>query len=207
MDTNGILTHFFNTIKLHSLGDLPAEFLLSYYESRRRWVFGGVSLSTKGLSIDGVTTHGTNSHKYNNNHSIGDESILSIAGIGASSLNKTTIHEMGNYRERLLWSRSPVVGYEGATTAADGSILWSVDNDSLPWQFFDPATGEFSDSLQNRIKARLTVNFGNPYKDKRGDSLVPEKFQYQRPQLQKGSFDDDRLIGNESPPHGMLKLL
>ena len=187
---------------MHRLGDTPAEFLLAYYESRRRWIFGGVSLCTRGLSVEGITTTGADSQQYNKNHSIGDESILSVAGVGANLLNKTTINKMGDYRERLLWSRSPVVGFEGATTAADGSIAWSVDDDALPWQFFDPSTGEFTDSLQNRIKARLTVNFGNPYKDKRGDSLVPEIFQNQRPQLQNGSFDDDCISGNDSPPHG-----
>ena len=187
---------------LNRLGDLPADLLLSYYESRRRWIFGGVSLCTKGLSVEGVTTEGTDSQKHSKDHIINDESLLSVAGVGATLLNKTTINKMGDYRERLLWTRSPVVGYEGATTAADGSIIWSVDDDALPLQFFDPITGEFSDSLQNRIKARLTVNFGNPYKDKRGDSLVPEKFQHQRPQFKNENLDNNRRGGNESPPRG-----
>lgn len=33
------------------LGDLPADCLLAYYESRRKWIFGGVSLTTKGKCL------------------------------------------------------------------------------------------------------------------------------------------------------------
>ena len=203
------------------LGDLPADCLLAYYESRRRWIYGGVSLTTKGLSIEGVKNEGTNSQKYNAHHTLGDESMLSVAGVGASQLNQTTVCKMGDYRERLLWSRAPIVGYTGgsssATTAPDGSPTWSADDDALPISFFDPKTGVFADSAHARIRARLAVNFGNPYKDKRGDSLVPEMFRHQRPQLQhKGGLlhdgggggggigsDDDRVVtGNDSPPHG-----
>ena len=78
---------------------------------------------------------------------------------------------MGDYRERLLWSRAPVVGYGAndamgvsSTTAPNGAPIWSVDDDAMPATFFDPRTGEFADSVQARVRARLMVNFGNPYK-------------------------------------------
>lgn len=33
---------------MESLGDLPREGLLAFYESRRRWIFGGTGLTTRG---------------------------------------------------------------------------------------------------------------------------------------------------------------
>ena len=85
--------------------------MLAYYESRRRWIFGGSGLTTRGLSVEGVNNDGGNCHYYEANHTIDDESLLSVTGVGASMLNKTKIGDMGDFRERLLWSRKPVVGY------------------------------------------------------------------------------------------------
>ena len=188
-----------------SLGDLPAECLLAYYESRRRWIFGGSGLTTRGLSVEGVNNDGGNCHYYEANHSMDDESLISLCGVGASMLNKSKISDMGDYRERLLWSRKPVVGYgcndstgSAATTAPDGSPNWSVDDDALPTTFFDPKTGEFVDSVQTRVKTRLMINFGNPYKDRRGDSLIPENFSSQRPPLHHETPD---VSPPGSPPH------
>ena len=127
-------------------------------------------------------------------------------------MNKTSINKMGDFKERLLWSRQPVVGYgsndstgSATTTAADGSPIWSVDDDALPLSFFDPKTGEFTDSVQTRVRARLMINFGNPYKDKRGDSLVPQNYINQRPPLHdewSQQSESSSLTPPGSPPHG-----
>jgi hypothetical protein len=119
---------------------------------------------------------------------------------------------MGDFRERLLWSRAPVVGYGSndaagvsATTSPDGSPKWSVDDDALPMSFFNQRTGEFTDSVQTRVSSRLMVNFGNPFKDKRGDAIVPEAFLNQSPSFKRGgddaSSDDGPLTPPGSPPH------
>jgi len=192
-------------VMTETLDDLPASCLLAYYESRRRWIFGGSGLTTRGLSVEGVNNDGTNSHFYSAKHTSDDESLLAVTGVGASTLNKTNIGHMGDFRERLLWSRAPVVGYgsngstgSAATTAADGSPTWSVDDNALPPTFFDLKTGEFCDSVQARVRSRLMINFGNPYKDKRGDSLIPEKFLGQRPPLHHENLDGSPP---GSPPH------
>jgi hypothetical protein len=119
---------------------------------------------------------------------------------------------MGDFRERLLWSRAPVVGYGSndaagvsSTTGADGAPLWSVDDDVMPMSFFNARTGEFEDSVQNRVSSRIMVNFGNPFKDKRGDAIVPEDFLSQSPSFKRGkdegSFDDGPHTPPGSPPH------
>lgn len=193
------------------LGDLPASCLMAYYESRRRWLFGGSSLSTRNVHCEGVCNDGSNSHHYAAATSDDDEPLLASAGVGVSTLNKMSTVKMGDYRERLLWTRAPVVGWGAndscgvsATTGADGSPIWSVDDDALPLTFFDPKTGEFIDSVQTRLRSRLTVHFGNPFKDKRGDSIIPESFADQRPP-RKGSAadvdDGDLMMPPGSPPH------
>lgn len=70
--------------------------------------------------------------------------------------------------------------------------------------FFDPRTGEFADSVQARVRSKLMVNFGNPYKEKRADSLIPEMYLSQTPSMQKGGFGS--VAGSPrtppgSPPH------
>ena len=47
------------------------------------------------------------------------------------------------------------------------------------------------------------VNFGNPYRDKRADSIIPEKYSSQRPTRKKGltGDTDDPLTPPGSPPH------
>ena len=153
------------------LGNLPADCLMAYYESRRRWIFGGSGLTTRGLFVGGVPNDGSNVQHCGVKRNIMDDSLLSLAGVGVSQLNATTTTKMGDYRERLLWSRAPVVGYGAndamgvsSTTAPNGAPIWSVDDDAMPATFFDPRTGEFADSVQARVRARLMVNFGNPYK-------------------------------------------
>ena len=201
------------------LGDLPAKGLLAFYESRRRWVFGGPGLSIRGLHAEGLPNDGSNSQHcgktvFTNNNSAQAknskyECLLTIGGVGASTLNQTSTHKMGEYRERLLFSRSPVVGYGSndaagvsATTAVDGSPTWSVDDDAMPLAFFDLKTGEFSDSAQARIRSKLMVNFGNPYKEKRANSLIPEKYLSQSPSMVKsGDFESTTLDRPASPPH------
>ena len=146
---------------MECLGDLPANCLMAYYESRRRWIFGGSGLSTRGIMVEGVTNDGSNVQRCGADpNEVKDQPLLSFAGVGVSTLNETTVAKMGDYRERLLWSRSPVVGYGSndscgvaATTAADGSPKWSVDDDAMPMAFFDPKTGEFSDSVQSRVRS------------------------------------------------------
>jgi hypothetical protein len=212
-DTNSIVSEI-NTESPVSvvdvLGDLPAECLMAYYESRRRWLFGGPSLTTKGLHVEGVNNGGTNSQRCGSKSSDRDECLLSMAGVGVSVLNETTTTRMGDYRERLLFSRSPVVGYGSndaagvsATTAIDGSPCWSVDDDAMPTTFFDPISGEFADSVQARVRSRLMVNFGNPYKEKRADSFLPEKYLSQAPSMQQGGIkfvDGSPRTPTGSPP-------
>jgi WW domain len=70
--------------------------------------------------------------------------------------------------------------------------------------FFDQRTGEFADSVQARVKSKLMVNFGNPYKEKRADSMIPEKYLSQAPSFQKGghgSFVGSPRTPPGSPPH------
>jgi hypothetical protein len=117
---------------------------------------------------------------------------------------------MGEFKGRLLFSRQSIVGYgcndsstSATTTAPDGSPNWSMDDDVLPLGFFDSKTGEFSDSMENRFRAKLMINFGNPYKDKRGDSIVPEAFVSQRPPLRKNMSEINSI--QDSPPHGKFK--
>lgn len=84
----------------------------------------------------------------------------------------------------------------------DGSPTWSVDDDAMPLAFFDPRTGEFADSAQARVRSKLMVNFGNPYKEKRANSLVPEKYLSQSPSMVKsGDFGSTTLDRPTSPPH------
>ena len=178
------------------LGDLPAECLVPYYESRRRWVFGGSGLTTRNVFVDGVCNDGSNSQRCKVKQKVEDESLLAAAGVGVSTLNKMATYKMGDYRERLLWTRAPIVGIGSndnngvaGTTAPDGSPIWSVDDDALPLSFFDPKTGDFVDSVQVRVRSRLTVHFGNPFKDKRGNSLIPEAFLSQRPPRKRDGID------------------
>ena len=157
-----------NRNAMDALGDLPGNCLMAYYESRRRWIFGGSGISMRGLHVDGVNNDGSNVQRCGATKDKSKESLLSFAGVGVSELNATTTAKMGDYRERLLWSRAPVVGYGAndstgvsATTSQNGAPVWSVDNDAMPVAFFDERSGEFVDSVQNRIRARLFVNFGN----------------------------------------------
>jgi hypothetical protein len=158
--------------------------------------------------VDGVNNDGSNVQRVKANHTIDDESLLVLAGIGVSTLNQTTTAKMGDYRERLLWSRAPIVGSGtgvSSTTAADGAPLWSVDDDVLPLTFFDNKTGEFSDTVQARVRTRLTVHFGNPFKDRRGDSLIPEAYTSQCPPLRRrgdaSSGGGESRTPPGSPPH------
>lgn len=150
------------------LGDLPSKCLMAYYETRRRWIFGGSGLATKGLYVEGVHNDGSNVQRCGAKRDVNKESLLSFAGVGVSQLNETTTAKMGDYRERLLWCRAPVVGSGAndsmgvsATTSQNGAPVWSVDDDAMPVTFFDGRTGEFADSVQARVRSRLLVNFGN----------------------------------------------
>lgn len=196
---------------VHSLKDLPPGCLMAYYESRRRWIFGGSGVTTRGLHVEGILNDGSNVQQCGATRNIMEESLLSMAGVGVSQLNSTTTAKMGDYRERLLWSRAPVVGYGSndangvsATTAADGGPRWSVDDDAMPMAFFNPKTGEFADSVQARLRSRLMVNFGNPYTDRRADSLIPEAYRNQSPSSKKrlrNDGDNSPLTPPGSPPH------
>ncbi len=201
-----ILIIVIHSYQKRSIGDLPSECLLAFYESRRRWIFGGEGLTTKGLSVDGVH-RGTNAHRHSAKQSIMDEPLLSLVGVGASSLNKTPISKMGDFKERLLFTNQPIIGYgcndssvSPISTGPDGSPAWSLSDESLPMSLFDPVTGEFNDSTQARVRARLMINFGNPYKDRRGDTIVPEKFSGQCPPTKRGISSPHTPQG--SPPHG-----
>jgi len=162
-------------------------------------------MTMKGLSVEGVAHEGENSHFYGVNHTTDGEALIALAEVGANSVNKVTAGKMGDFRERLLWSKAPVVGNgtngssgSALTTSANGSTNWSVQDDAFPLPFFDRDTGEFQDSVQTRMKARMTINFGNPYRDKRGDSLIPEVFNNQRPPLNSSTGPQTPPA---SPPH------
>lgn len=96
---------------LDILGDVPKTSLLAYYESRRRWIFGGSGQTVQGLQVDGVRNEGSNTQTCGRTFNDVDQCPLSMAGVGASMLNQTTTARMGEYRERLLFTRSPIVGY------------------------------------------------------------------------------------------------
>ena len=115
---------------------------------------------------------------------------------------------MGDFKERLLFSNQPIIGYGSndsvispISTSPNGSPVWSLSDESLPAALFDPKTGVFVDSAQARVRARLMINFGNPFKSKQGDSIVPEEYASQRPPTtQKKRPDASTSQG--SPPHG-----
>ena len=66
---------------------LPSSCLLPFYESRRRWVFGGTGLATRGLHVEGVE----GSDLIHCNTKEEDQSLLALAGIGASTSNNTSV--------------------------------------------------------------------------------------------------------------------
>jgi len=180
---------------------LPSSCLLPYYESRRRWIFGGTGLATRGLHVEGVNNDGVNTHHYNADKEE-DVPLIALAGVGADTGAAVSIAVMGCFKDRLNFAPTTFVDYGGSsavgaavTTASDGSPNYSVDDDVLPLNFFDSATGEFVDSPQARARARLMINFGNPFNNKRGGSFVPLKFSNQRPPLHVGEN------GPSTPPH------
>ena len=147
---------------------LSSSCLLAFYESRRRWIFGGTGLTTRGLHVEGVNTDGVNVHHYNFNQKLDDNPLLTLAGIGADTTSCTPIARMGDFKERLHFSPTVFVDFEGRgaigtaiTTSSDGSPQYCVDDEAIPLHFFDSNSGEFCDSPQNRSRARLAVNFGN----------------------------------------------
>jgi hypothetical protein len=74
----------------------------------------------------------------------------------------------------------------------------------MPLTFFDPKTGAFADSAQARVRSKLMVNFGNPYKEKRAISLIPAFFLSQAPSTQLGGFGSTASTGpwvSPSSPH------
>ncbi len=193
------------------IGELPAECLLAYYESRRRWLFGRSGITVRGLHVEGVNSEG-GAHRIAKDCCLTQEPLIALAGVGCKTLNECSISKMGVYRDRLFFSRSPVVGtnsYSGGpscTTSPNGASIWSVDDDVLPESFFN-SEGDFEDSVQSRLQAKLSVSFGNPYKMKMGNRNVPKKFLHQkRPRQLKSSFDDAAPYGSQqhtlgSPPH------
>jgi hypothetical protein len=173
---------------------------------------------------------GCNSHVFNvisdKEDPLADESLISLAGVGASMCNSQSIKKMGDYRERLQWCRSPIVGNgtndgtgAAATTRPDGSPYFSVQDEAMPVSFFDPKTGDFVDSVHARMAARLNINFGNPFHETRGDSIIPEQFLNQRPPQRGKNNNNDAMRDNDpnvsegnksprtptgSPPHDMF---
>lgn len=187
------------------VGSLPKRCLLAFYESRRRWIFGGEGLTTKGLSVDGVKTS-SSCHRYSATHSVDDESLLSLVGVGASRVNTAPISQMGDFKERLLFSRQPIVGIGSnnscispVTTKPDGSPTTSLSDEDISSVLFDQNTGDFVDSSLAKMRAAVMINFGNPFKVPMGDSIVPEKFASQRPPRKHPTSEQAF-----SPPHGKL---
>lgn len=128
------------------LGDLPAKCMMAYYESRRRWIFGGPGLTIRGLQVDGTRNDGSNSQPYCGKFGEREECPLSLAGVGVSCLNQTTNMKMGEYRERLLFSRSPVVGY-GSNDSAGVSATTAIGTSSATRR----SLRAFSDVAQRQI--------------------------------------------------------
>lgn len=185
------------------LGMLPKRSLLAFYESRRRWIFGGEGVSTKGLSVEGVKSS-SSCHTYPNKPNLDDEPLLSLAGLGASRINEAPIGRMSDFKERILFSRQPIVGIGSIDTCVspvtirpDGSPSLSVRDDELNSSFFDPRTGEMLDNNQARIRSAFMINFGNPFKNTTGDSIVPEAYYSQRPPRKHHTPEP-----TFSPPHG-----
>ena len=66
-------------------------------------------------------------------------------------MNKTNISKMGDFKERLLFTDQPIIGYGSLdsavspiSTAVDGSpISDDISDDSLPSSLFNAETGEF----------------------------------------------------------------
>ena len=187
---------------LRSLGDTPMNSLLAFYESRRRWIFGGFGQTVKGVFVEGVKKD-SDSHLHRHNPSDDNEPLLTLSSVGASDLGQVKIVNMGDFRERLFWSAQPVIGYgynntngSVVATGPDGSPLWSVDDDALPFHCFDPTTGEFIDSPQAKIRSKLSVNFGNPFKDKRGDTFCPKRYERMSPGRDKLAMTDDEIVSH-----------
>jgi hypothetical protein len=185
---------------LSSLGDLPMNALLAYYDSRRRWIFGGCGQTVSGLFVEGVKKD-SDSNLYRHNRAADDESLLTLSSVGASDIGQIKISNMGDFRERLFWSPQTVVGYgcnaanrSAVATGPDGAPIWSVDDDALPLYCFDPISGEFIDTPQSRTRSKLVVNFGNPYKDHRGDAFCPKNYERMSPGLSRLDMKDDEVI-------------
>eukprot|EP00956_Cyclotella_meneghiniana_P018943 scaffold31990_cov95-Cyclotella_meneghiniana.AAC.4 len=183
------------------LGALPKSCLLPYYETRRRWIFGGSGLTCRGLHVEGTNNDGVNSHRYPVSQSPDEKPLIALVNIGADTINQTSISVMGDFRERLNWSQVPLTGYGGSnaigsavTTAPDGSPALSVEDEVFPLTFFNPESGDFVDTPQARSRARMAINFGNPFDEKRGGSLVPEKYESQRPSTPSTSPSRDDVF-------------
>ena len=198
---NGIIEEENSGGNVSPVARVPTSCMLAYYESRRRWIFGGSGLSTRGLHVEGLND-GVNTHHYNSSGNIEDQPLIALAGF-CGTINETSIAKMGDFREQLNFSPTSFVDYgqcnsSGAavTTAADGSPTYSVDDDALPLNFFDAESGEFIDSPEARFRARLYINFGNPFQDKRGGSISPLKYRKSSPAAGVGP-----RTPQSSPPH------
>jgi hypothetical protein len=175
------------------------DVLLAFYESRRRWIFFGSSGQTaQRIFLDGVKKE-ADSHRFN----LCDEtekSVLVLSSIGASNFAEQKISKMGDYRERLFWSSQPFIGNaysvrEESTmgTGSDDAHLFSVDDDVLPMHYFDSNTGEF-DTPQAKFRSKVSVNFGNPFKTKRGDAFCPKMYERMSPGRDGTAISDDKAI-------------
>ena len=125
--------------ELDVLNMLPPDCLLSYYESRRRWIYGGSGLTCKNIVVAGV-------HQANASHSMsgskksgGVQNMLCISGVGGSLTNARTIESSADHAPRLMYKNLPLVGIGSA--GVDGSPRTSAGDDSLPRSLFDEKTG------------------------------------------------------------------
>ena len=64
----------------------------------RRWIFGSSGLTTRGLHVDGTNNDGVNTHYYPEKQSAEDEPLIAMVGVGAESVNQTSINIMGDFR-------------------------------------------------------------------------------------------------------------
>ena len=80
----------------------------------------------------------------------------------------------------------------------------SADDDALPRSLFNEQTGAFDDTVDARIRSKLSINFGNPHRGGLGgDAVVPKQFTGQRP-VRKGVGRDEEHMGeNERMGEGV----
>jgi len=153
----------------------------------------------RGLFVEGVKKD-SDSNLFLHDRATNGESLLSLSSVGAADTGQIKSANMGDFRERLLSSPQPFIGYanndankSAIASGPDGAPIWSVDDDALPFYFFDPMTGEFIDTANSRTRSRLSINFGNPFKFQRGDAICPKNYEHMSPGMKRFNIKNDKI--------------